>query len=605
MGVDDLSAPPTGPHGLPVHEAEQLQALVRTTPVAWLLSLLGAVICYASYAPGATASLGVWMAAFVGLGAARVLAALVATVRCPVVPAGTTWTRAWLASTYLHAATWGLLPLVLLQPGPPEAEAILHITLAAIAMGGGVRLPGFPRTLQAHVLLVLGPLVVRDLLSGSPHHAVMALLVFLIGVYALISGRNQSRALLEIQQQRRRNAELIEALQRENRTSEAARRSAEQSSDARGRLFAAANHDLRQPLHAMGLLLETLRSGAGAPHSREVVHQISHCVDGMTEVVDGLLEITRLDGGQLEPEWSTFDAADAIRDGVRPYETAARAKGIALETRVASVHVRTDRALLLRVLANLVGNAIRYTPAGSVTVVATVVGDQLQVRVHDTGIGIAEEHQPRIFEEFYQVANPARDRRQGLGLGLATVKRLSDLLGLGIAVSSGPGRGSVFSFMLPIVARPATPDEAAMRSRESLLSVRRVLVVEDDEDSRRALLGLLATWGCDARGAEGEEDALACLRGGFEPEAAVVDLRLAGRACGLEVVQALRARLGERFPAVLVTGDAGMAESVRARGTPLPVMVKPVRPVQLRAFLGQSFSSGAQGPRCGPERPSP
>jgi two-component system, sensor histidine kinase len=593
MGVDELSAPPTKRHdGLPVHEAEQLQALVRTTPVAWLLSLLGAAICYASYAQPAPPALVAWMVAFVAIGSARVLAALVATHRCPAVLADTTWTRAWLASTYLHAAQWGLLPLVVLQPGPPEAEAILHITLAAIAMGGGVRLPGFPRTLQAHVLLVLGPLIGRDLLSGSPHHAVMALLVFLIGVYALISGRNQSRALLEIQEQRRRNAQLIEALQRENRRSESALLAAEQASNARSRLFAAANHDLRQPLHAMGLLLETLRPGAAAAPSQEVVQQVSHCVDGMTEVVDGLLEITRLDGGKLAPQWSAFDAADAIRDGVRPYEAAARAKGLALETRVASVRVRTDRALLLRVLANLVGNAIRYTPAGSVTVVATAVGEQLQVRVHDTGIGIAEDHQPRIFEEFYQVANPARDRRQGLGLGLATVKRLSDLLGLGIAVSSGPGRGSVFSFMLPIVAGPAVAADVSVPGRESLLAVRRVLVVEDDEDSRRALLGLLAAWGCDARGAEGESEALACLGSGFEPEAAVVDLRLAGPADGLDVVRALRARLGDGFPAVLVTGDVGMAESVRARGTPLPVMVKPVRPVQLRAFLSQSFASG-------------
>jgi signal transduction histidine kinase len=533
------------------------------------------------------------MVAFVLVSTARVLAALAAVHLRPSWLSDSAWTRGWLASTHLHAAQWGLLPVVLLQPGPAEAEAILHVTLAAIAMGGGVRLPGFPRTLRAHVLLALGPLVVRDLLSGSGHHAVMALLVFLIGAYALISGRNQSRALIEIQQQRAHNAELIEALRRETRRGEAALRAAEQAGAARNRLFAAANHDLRQPLHAMGLLVETLRPRPGVTPADEVARQISNCVDGMAEVVDGLLEITRLDGGQLSPQWSVFDAAEAIRDGCRPFEAAARAKGLALQTRVEAVRVRSDRGLLLRALANLVANAIRYTPAGAVTVVATVVGEQLQVRVHDTGIGIAEEHQSRIFEEFYQVANPSRDRRQGLGLGLATVKRLSDLLGLGIAVSSGPGCGSVFSFMLPIVSGPVAVDEASAPRQESLLAVRRVLVVEDDEDSRRALLGLLATWGCDARGAEGAEAALACLGSGFEPEAAVVDLRLAGPANGLDVVRALRACLGERFPAVLVTGDAGMAESVRSGETPLAVMIKPVRPVQLRAFLSQSFSSGA------------
>ncbi|MCU0775358.1 MAG: hybrid sensor histidine kinase/response regulator [Ideonella sp.] len=576
---------------LSAHQVEQVERLVRTTPVAWMLSLLGAALCHQAYSSSATPALDVWLAVFVLVSAARVLAALVVVHRTRVVLDRPAFERGWLAGTWLHAGLWGLLPVVLLQPGRPEAESILHITLVAIAMGGAVRLPAFERSLQAHVVLVLAPLVARDFAHGSGQQAVMALLVCLIGAYALISGRNQSHALREIEVQRRRNADLVVALQRENRRSEAALQAAERASDARSRLFAAANHDLRQPLHAMGLLLETLPPRGEAVPSREVVQHIAHCVEGMTEVVDGLLEITRLDGGQLTPQWTVVDAADAIRDGVRPYEAAARAKGLALEVRVASVPVRTDRALLLRVLANLVGNAIRYTPAGAVTIVASAVGDELQVRVHDTGIGIAEEHQSRIFDEFFQVANPSRDRRLGLGLGLATVKRLSDLLDLRIAVSSGPGRGSVFSFTLPIVEAPVEAEEATRTRGESLLAVRRVLVVEDDEDARSALVGLLASWGCDVRGAEGEDAALACLVGGFEPEAAVVDLRLGGPATGLDVVCALRARLGERFAAVLVTGDADMADSIRARGAPVPVMVKPVRAVQLRAFLSQSFSS--------------
>ncbi|WP_295638152.1 hybrid sensor histidine kinase/response regulator [uncultured Methylibium sp.] len=582
---------PINPAPAAAPEVDQLERLVRTTPAAWLLSTLGAVICYVEYAPPTRSPLTAWLVAFCAISTMRLVAALYATHLRPAALTSHGWRRGWLASTYVHAAQWGLLPVVLATPGSAEAEAILHITLVAIAMGGSVRLPGFRRTLYAHVLLVLGPLILRDLMTGNPHHALMAMLVFLITVYALVSGRNQSGALLQIHEQRRRNAELIEALQRENARSDAALRAAESASAARTRFFAAANHDLRQPLHAMGLLSQTLLARDGAAASPEIARHLSDCVDGMTEVVDDLLEITRLDGGHMTPQWSVFPAADLIRECCRIYETSARAKGLQFSTAIEAAAVRSDRTLLMRVLSNLVANAIRYTAQGSVRVAATVRDERLHVVVEDTGIGIAEEHLPRIFEEFYQVGNPARDRRLGLGLGLATVQRLGELLSLEVAVQSAPGRGSVFSFVLPIVAGAATDALPPADGAESLLPVRRVLVIEDDADSRLALLGLLRSWGCDARGAEGLADGLACIEAGFRPEAAVVDLRLADGASGIDAVHALRARLGGDLPAVIATGDVGSAAMRRAQAEGLSVMVKPVRAVQLRAFLSQSFST--------------
>jgi two-component system, sensor histidine kinase len=582
--------PTLGPPAPTPVEVEQLEQIVRTNPAAMLLSTFGAVICYMSFESPSRPALLWWLVAFCAVGAVRALSALYAVRIRPALLANRAWGRRWMISTYVHAGQWALLSVVLLEPGRAEAESILHMTLAAIAMGASVRLAGFRRTLDAHVILVLGPLVLRDLMTGNSHYALLATLVFLIGVYALLAGRNQSRALFEIHEQRRRNAELIEALRQENERSNAALRAAELASAARTRFFAAANHDLRQPLHAMGLLSQTLVGRGSKGNTAEVARHLSACVDGMTEVVDDLLEITRLDGGHMAAQWSVLDAAELIREGCRPYEATARAKGLQLRIRVVSVTVRSDRALLLRVLSNLVANALRYTPKGSVTVTAKAEADRLRVSVEDTGIGIAPDHLPRIFEEFYQVGNPARDRRQGLGLGLATVKRLSDLLSLDISVQSEPGRGSVFAFVLPIVsshsAMPLPPAESA----ESLLPVRRILVIEDDADSRNALLGLLQSWSCEARGAEGLADGLACIESGFRPEAAVVDLRLADGASGIDAVAALRARLGADFPALIATGDVGSEHMKRAQAQGLTVMVKPVRSLQLRAFLSQSFS---------------
>jgi len=568
-----------------------MEQLVRTTPAAWSLSTLGAVICYLAFAPTASAALTWWLVLYCAVSGVRLLAALYGVRFRPHGLTTPGWMRAWLVSTYVHAAQWALLSVVLARPGSPEAEAILHMTLAAVAMGGSARLPGFRKTLQAYIALVLGPLILRDLLTGNPHYALMALLVFLIGVYALAIGRNQSRALFEIQGQRQRNAELIEALRRENERSEAALRAAETANAARTRFFAAANHDLRQPLHAMGLLSQTLVGRGSGSDPTEIAQQLSDCVDGMTEVVDDLLEITRLDGGHMAPQWSTLDAADLIRECCRTYEATARVKGVQLRVQVEPAVVRSDRVLLLRVLSNLVANAVRYTRHGSVTVSTRASGEHLHVSIEDTGVGIAAEHLPRIFEEFYQVGNPARDRRLGLGLGLATVKRLSDLLSLHVSVQSTPGSGSVFSFALPIVPADVAVARPPTEGAASLLPVRRILVIEDDADSRNALLGLLQSWGCRVRGAEGLSDGLACIESGFSPEALVVDLRLADGASGIDAVSALRARLGHDLPAVIVTGDVGSEHMNRAQAAGLTVMVKPVRALQLRAFLSQSFST--------------
>lgn len=575
-------------------EAEQLDRLVRTTPWAWLLSTVGAVISYTQFDEGAdAAALTIWFIAFCAVSTLRTIASFVWASRGGSTERAIAWAPGWLGSTYVHAAQWGLLSVVLATPGSAEAEAILHITLAAVAMGGAVRLPGFDRTMIMHVVLVLGPLVLRDLQIGGSYHLLIAFLVFLIGVYSLLSGRNQSRALREIATQRRRNADLIVALRHENERSEAARQAAEEASAARTRFFAAANHDLRQPLHAMGLLAQTLRTPGPRADLDQVCGHLVACVDGMTQVVDDLLDITHMDAGSMAPQWTVFAIDALVRECCRPYAAMARAKGLHLLVEAQAAVVRSDRALLARVLSNLVSNAIRYTCEGTVRIAVVPSAQHLQLSVEDTGIGISEEHLPRIFEEFYQVGNPARDRRLGLGLGLATVKRLSDLLALDVSVRSAMGRGSVFALNLPLASagEAATLPAPGADRVEPLPNARRVLVIEDDADSRNALLGLLKSWGCDARAAPSQAAAVHLLRAGFEPDALVADLRLADGASGIDAVHAARTALGRALPAVIVTGDAGSEHMKAAQTVGLAVMIKPVKPVQLRAFLGQAFAT--------------
>lgn len=564
-------------------EPAQLARLLLVSPMVSVLSAVGAVVSCALYFNGPVdRALTVWLVLFGGVSLARVLAGLYAPHARTLQTHPLRWAHWGLGSTLVHGSQWGLLSVVLWEPGNPQAESILHITLAAVAMGSAVHLSGFYRVLVVFVVCVLGPLVLRDLLVGTSYHGVMAMMMFLIGVYTLLNGRNQAR--------------LIEALNRENQRSEAARQAAEEANAARTRFFAAANHDLRQPLHALGLLAQTLHAQGPKAEPVDVAEVSGHlieCVEGMTHVVDDLLEITRLDVGHMTPQRSVFGLDELLRETCQPYQALARAKGLQLVVNVGPLVVRSDRALLARVLANLVSNAIRYTRVGAVRIYARPEFDRVELRVEDTGIGIASEHLPRIFEEFYQVGNPARDRRLGLGLGLATVKRLSDLLSLSVSVQSAPGQGSVFTLMLPLahdherVALHAGSTQAV----EPIVAAQRVLVIEDDADSRNALLGLLRQWGCDARAAPGAREALAWLGQGFTPDVLLVDLRLADGASGLDAITAVREASGTELPALVVTGDAGSEPMREAQARGFAVLIKPARPMQLRAFLSQAFAA--------------
>ena len=574
-------------------EPEVMGRLLQVTPAVW--SAAAAVTaCYYFLDGPAGAAVTLWLWLFVAISLARIAVAQVHAHTDPARRNRRRWLLWSVGCSLVHALQWCSLAVILHQPGSIEAESVLHIVLASVAMGAAVHLSVVYPVLATYVLFVIGPLVLRDLMLPSGYHRLMAVLCTLIAVYALLNGRSQSRTLAEVMTQRRRNAELVDALRAENERSEAARRTAEAASAARSRFFAAANHDLRQPLHAMGLLANTLTNAHSAAEVREVSTHLSDCVEGMTQVVDDLLEITRMDAGTLTPQRTAFALGELVGECCRPFAALARAKGLRLAVEVdPGLVVHSDRAMLARVVANLVSNAIRYTRAGTVSVSCRPAGEgALMLRVEDTGIGIALEHQPLIFEEFYQVSNPARDRRLGLGLGLATVKRLSDLLGLAVRVGSTPGTGSVFTLTLPLADTSAA---AAVLTAEQAapvpsLGTGRVLLIEDDADSREALARLLQSWGCDVQATPALPAALALLREGFTPDVLLADLRLADGASGIDAACAVRDSVSHKLTVAIVTGDVGSAHMQAAQAAGLTVIVKPVRPIQLRAFLSQALA---------------
>lgn len=580
---------------------QQLEQMIRSTPWAWLLAAAAGLLCYLEYKDGAdgrrvkawfivycaivAVRMGVWLAWVLRPGLRANLPAMVLPV---------------MATNQLMAFSLGVLCALLQNDGPAQAEAILHITMVTVSLGGAIRLSTMGRAAHVYVALILGPLVLRDLWFGGSYHVAMALIVSLIGIYTLLSARELSSALHEIQSQRRRNAELVIALSAENERSTSARRTAEEAVAARMRFFASANHDLRQPLNAMALLAQTVHNVSTERHVKEMSGQLVACADGMTDVVDDLLDITRADAGSLSPQWSSFALDELLAECCRPYQAVAAAKGLRLDIAAGPVAVRSDRALLARVVTNLVANAIRYTRQGQVRIGSRIAEGRLHLSVEDTGIGIAAEHLPQVFEEFFQVDNPAGDRRLGYGLGLATVKRLSELLDLRVAAHSVPGQGSVFELQLPLADAAAgernnEAESVSASATNAALSLR-ILVVDDDRSSLQALGGLLASWGMDVSSASDVQGALGVLQAGqpgFRPQALVVDLRLGPQASGIQAIETLRSALDDaELPALIVTGDVGGDYLDAARAAGLPVIVKPVRPSHLRAFLGHVQALG-------------
>lgn len=502
----------------------------------------------------------------------------------------------------LHSAMWGVLSILLWHPGNPVAETVLQVSVVTMSLGATIHLAPFYPVLRAYVLLATLPLLARDLAIGGLHHLILAMMLALITYYALYSGRVQFAMNRDVYAQRRRNAELAAALKIENAVAEAARRRAEEANAARTRLFAAANHDLRQPLHAIGLLAQTLQSPYGLENAAAVGARVVEGVDSLGHLVDELIELSRVDSGSLEPLSVPFDLHALLADTVALFEPAARTKGLRLVLAAPPGAALGDRALVGRVLSNLVSNAVRYTAEGKVTLRAwPLTGGVWEVTVEDTGIGISEAEQARIFDEFYQTGNPGRDRTLGvgLGLGLAIVKRLSDLLSLGIRVESVIGRGSRFAITLPaataeqVCAAPLAPAD------DNALHGLRVLVVEDDALARAALVQLLGSWGCTVLEADGAEQAIAHGETpGGSLDCGLIDLRLTeGLASrdGLDVLLHLRQHLGTAWQAAIVTGDAGSARAQAVKQAGVAVLNKPVRPMQLRAFLGNVVAQRALG----------
>ncbi|HEY9146163.1 MAG TPA: ATP-binding protein [Thiobacillus sp.] len=361
---------------------------------------------------------------------------------------------------------------------------------------------------------------------------------------------------------------------------------AERANQAKSRFFAAASHDLRQPLHALSLFVAALKARNQQPESETLIDNIEASTAAMELLFNALLDISRLDAGTIEAHPVHFPLQKMLLDLDHQFSALAAEKQLRLRFRPCDVILYSDPLLIERILANLIANAIRYTDDGGVLVACRRRGRMVRLSVIDTGRGIPPDQQESVFQEFVQLHNPARDRSKGLGLGLAIVSRLGRLLGHRVDLRSRPGHGSVFSIDVPCgdasLIQPPTPASAPGPLPADAL----VLLVDDESAILRGMAELFDNWQIDlvtAHSADEAEHWLASI--GRVPDVIVSDYRLPDDTDGIEVITRLRQKFGRDIPAILVTGDTAPDTILRISKASFPLLHKPLRPAKLRALL--------------------
>jgi len=505
------------------------------------------------------------------------------------------WQRLFTLSAYVSGITWGMAGYVFYIPNGGIYEAFIIVFVLGLGAGSLAFMASHRVTFIGFLSLLMLPLLVRITQVNDMPHMVMSAMLLMYWVVFLVFSRNINQAILEGMMLRFDNLDLVVKLTEEKDV-------AEKANIAKSKFLAAASHDLRQPLHALSLLAGALAERIQYQEVKDIVDKIRAAVAALENLFNALLDISKLDSGVLQPCIEDFYLKVLFERIENDHRPEAEKKGLTFKVGdCGNVVLQSDSILLERILRNFVSNAIRYTQNGKVTLECKKMGDTLLIEVSDTGVGIPDDAQQTIFDEYVQLDNPERNRNKGLGLGLAIVWRIARLLGHTVTLQSEKGKGSCFSVSVPLREGVEVPEPQpfVMPEFSKDLNELNVLVIDDEVSILEALKVLLGGWGCEVILSESVEHARQALHTlEVIPDAIISDYRLRDGINGVETIKAIEAMVGHEVPAVLITGDlevdagSGISESYR-------VLHKPVQPARLRAFLKYVQSQKSESEKLG------
>lgn len=476
---------------------------------------------------------------------------------------------------------WGSLAWVALDP-PTLSNGILVVSVIAAFSAGAVSTQGPVLPLfVAFVVPEISMLTAKMWFMGGAAYEALAgagvlYIIFLFGL-----ARNGAKSVRISINLRFDNVELMEKLRAETLLSEAARLDAVTANAAKSKFLAAASHDLRQPIHAQGLFMEVLAHTELNLQQRALLASASAAGQASGEMLNTLLDFSRIEAGVIDPQVQIFCFQTLLNKIEREFAPQADAMGLAYRSRETTLMGYSDPALIELIVRNLLSNAIRYTNTGGLLVVCRKRGAAAVLEVWDTGIGIEASQLNEVFREFHQLGNPERDRRKGMGLGLAIAQGLTKQLGHCLTVNSRLNQGSVFKLTLPSAIHERKLAMSVPKSPPETLDLMRILVIDDDDAVLSGMAQLLQSWGCVCLTASCLADALVLLNTGESIDFVVSDFRLREQDSGIRAIKAVRALTSADLPALLITGDTAPDRLREAQTSKLPLLHKPVAPEQL------------------------
>lgn len=457
---------------------------------------------------------------------------------------------------------------VLFWPYMDESSRVVQTMFVLGLSAGSVATQfGYMRIVMAYLLPALTPMALVWAQALVPPGAswlkgpsgIMLLLVAMYGGLLAVLARDTFKLFRESFESRQRLKRALEV--------------AEAANSSKTRFLASASHDLRQPMHTLSLFSAALAMRPLDPVTRDITVQMNMAMHALGTQLDALLDISKLDAGVVTVNARHFPLVPFLSRLGEEFQPIAQRKGLELRVHLPSQGIfHTDSLLLERVLRNLLDNAIKYTDTGHVELTVAHHDSHFELRVRDTGQGIPKAEQERVFEEFYQLGNPQRDRTQGLGLGLSIVRRLASLLQIPIAMHSVPGQGTSFTLQL---AAGVSPDAPLQPDVSTLPSIRglRVLVIDDEEAVREGMRAVLEALGCEVQLAAGSDEAEKLARH-TPPDVVLADFRLHGSDDGLAAVRRLRV-IHPGLAALLVSGDTAPQRLREAHAAGLRLLHKP------------------------------
>ncbi len=488
---------------------------------------------------------------------------------------------------FLFGSIWGTAGYFFLTPNSMIDIAFLIVFLFGMVSGGVSALSSVWLAYLALAVPMLLPFSIRLILVGYTHTVLLGsiTIVYLV-VMALISRLNYQsigRSLII----RHENRELINSLKKQTQA-------AEKSSRDKSSFLASASHDLRQPVHSLSLLSSAISPEIHTDKGRKILKQINKANEVMLELLNSLLDISKLDAGIVKPQLAKTNIDEIFKTLADEFKEVADNSGLKLKLRACQYVVKTDPVLLSTILRNLIQNALFYTAKGKVLVTCRKQGDFIKLQVWDTGKGIAKEYQETVFEEFRQLHNPERDQNKGLGLGLAICKKLTDILDIELSLKSVLAKGSVFSLKIPYLDEvesktyqskklPPVYLEAAPNYQNLV-----ILVIDDNKDVLEAMTALLEKWACVVLTASSVEETVVIAKNhATKIDIIMADYRLRDETTGVEAINAFNQYSGYSLPSILITGDTSPERMQKISSHGLPVLHKPIKEPQLKVIIGR------------------